>query len=255
MSLVALAADKGSPGVTTAAVALAAVWPRPALVAECDPSGGDLSMRLHGPGGAALQPGRGLLSYAAAVRRGAAPLRDHLQEAEGGLSVLLGLQTAEQGAGLAGLWPGIATGLAQERSADVVADCGRLGPTSPTVDVLRRADLVLLLTRPAVDAVVHLRDRLAVLLPQLSADRSGRTPDVGVLVVAPVRHASAAGEVAGVLEQSSVPVPVLGCLAHDPEGAAGLAGAPVRRLDRTWLVRSAREVALLLDQRLAVGVR
>ena len=58
MSLVALAADKGSPGVTTAAVALAAVWPRPALVAECDPSGGDLAMRLHAPGGAPAAAGR-----------------------------------------------------------------------------------------------------------------------------------------------------------------------------------------------------
>jgi len=249
VSLVALAADKGSPGVTTAAVALAAVWPRPALVAECDPSGGDLAMRLHAPDGAPLRPDRGLLSYAAAVRRGAAPLHDHLQEADGGLGVLLGLQTAEQAAGLAGLWPGIAAGLAQERSADVVADCGRLGAGTPVVDVLRRADLVLLLTRPALDAVVHLRDRLAVLLPQL-ADQ-GRSTDVGVLVVAPVRHDSAAGEVAGVLEQSGIAVPVLGRLAHDPDGAAGLAGQPVRRLDRSWLVRSAREVALLLDERLA----
>lgn len=249
MSLVALAADKGSPGVTTAAVALAAVWPRPALVAECDPSGGDLALRLHAPGGAPLHPERGLLSYAAAVRRGAAPMRDHLQEADGGLGVLLGLQTAEQAAGLAGLWPGIATGLAQERSADVVADCGRLGPATPVVDVLRRADLVLLLTRPALDAVVHLRDRLSVLLPQLGGP--GRPADVGVLVVAPVRHDTAAGEVAAVLEQSGITVPVLGRLAHDPDGAAGLAGQPVRRLDRSWLVRSAREVALLLDERLA----
>ena len=40
--LIAVAADKGAPGVTTTAVALAAVWPRPVLLAECDPAGGDL---------------------------------------------------------------------------------------------------------------------------------------------------------------------------------------------------------------------
>ena len=34
MALIALAADKGSPGVTTAAVALAAVWPRRVMLAE-----------------------------------------------------------------------------------------------------------------------------------------------------------------------------------------------------------------------------
>ncbi len=42
MALTALAADKGSPGVTTAAVALAAVWPRRVLLAEADPVGGAL---------------------------------------------------------------------------------------------------------------------------------------------------------------------------------------------------------------------
>jgi hypothetical protein len=42
MALIALAADKGSPGVTTAAVALAAVWPRRVRLAETDPAGGDL---------------------------------------------------------------------------------------------------------------------------------------------------------------------------------------------------------------------
>lgn len=45
-----MGAAKGGPGVTTAAVALAAVWPRSAIVAECDPSGGDLALRLNATG-------------------------------------------------------------------------------------------------------------------------------------------------------------------------------------------------------------
>lgn len=249
MSLIALAADKGSPGVTTTTVALGAVWPRPVVLAECDPSGGDLALRLSGPGGAALLPTRGLLSYAAAVRRGVAPLRDHTQLLEGGLEVLLGLQTAEQASGLAGLWAGVAAGLGAERDVDVLVDCGRLGPGSPAVDVLRRADQVLLLTRPSLDAIVHLRDRLAALLPELV--REGRSPDVGVLVIAPLRHDGAAGEVAAALAQSGVAVPVLGRIVEDVEGAAGLRGLPVRRLDRSWLVRSSREIVALLDARLA----
>lgn len=247
MTLIAVAAGKGSPGVTTTAIALASVWPRPALVAECDPSGGDLAMRLSGPGGVALDPTHGLLSYAAAARRGAAPLQDHLQEVEGGLQVLLGLQTPEQGSGLTDLWAGIASGLAREPDTVVIADCGRLEPRAPSLEVLRRADLVLLLARPALGAVVHLRHRIAAVLPQLH--EAGRSPEVGVLVLAPLRHSSAASEVAGALEQSGIAVPVLGRLVDDPEGAAGLSGTPVKRLDRTWLVRSAREVALLLDER------
>ncbi|CAL9302083.1 hypothetical protein SUDANB51_04775 [Streptomyces sp. enrichment culture] len=55
MALTALAADKGSPGVTTAAVALAAVWPRRVLLAEADPVGGALvygeALYERSPGG------------------------------------------------------------------------------------------------------------------------------------------------------------------------------------------------------------
>jgi len=43
VALIAVAADKGAPGVTTACIALAAVWPRQVLLAECDPAGGDLA--------------------------------------------------------------------------------------------------------------------------------------------------------------------------------------------------------------------
>ncbi|MCP5854114.1 hypothetical protein NL323_29700, partial [Klebsiella pneumoniae] len=61
MSLIVLGAAKGAPGVTTAAVALAAVWPRSAVVAECDPSGGDLALRLTGAGGRPLAQDHGML--------------------------------------------------------------------------------------------------------------------------------------------------------------------------------------------------
>ena len=50
MALIAVAADKGAPGVTTASVALAAVWPRPVLLAECDPAGGDSGLPAAGGG-------------------------------------------------------------------------------------------------------------------------------------------------------------------------------------------------------------
>ena len=37
MAMICLVSAKNSPGVTTTAVALAEVWPRPVLLAECDP--------------------------------------------------------------------------------------------------------------------------------------------------------------------------------------------------------------------------
>ena len=42
MGLLAVASAKGSPGVTTTSMLLAALWPRPSLVAECDASGGSI---------------------------------------------------------------------------------------------------------------------------------------------------------------------------------------------------------------------
>src|SRR5260370_22703371 len=76
MALVPGAAERGGAGVTTAAVALAAVWPRPVLLAECDPAGGDIVYRLPGAGGTRLDPRRGPLSPAAAPRH--RPHPDHV---------------------------------------------------------------------------------------------------------------------------------------------------------------------------------
>ncbi|MGK5559287.1 hypothetical protein ACSNOI_47590, partial [Actinomadura kijaniata] len=120
MALIALAADKGAPGVTTAAVALGAVWPRPVLVAECDQAGGDLVYRLpadpgDGTGGTAmLNPARGLLSLAATARRGLRPdqIAEHCQRLVGGLDVLVGITSAEQAQGMTWLWGPLARAFA-----------------------------------------------------------------------------------------------------------------------------------------------
>jgi MinD-like ATPase involved in chromosome partitioning or flagellar assembly len=64
MSVLALASAKGAPGVTTAAVALGAVWPRRVLLVEGDPAGGDLAARFH------LPPEPNLVSLGMVARRG-----------------------------------------------------------------------------------------------------------------------------------------------------------------------------------------
>ncbi|MGH3603225.1 MAG: chromosome partitioning protein, partial [Pseudonocardiaceae bacterium] len=60
---------KGSPGVTTFCVALAAQWSAHTrcVLLECDPSGGDLATRFS------LASSPGLVSLAAAARRGSGP--------------------------------------------------------------------------------------------------------------------------------------------------------------------------------------
>src|ERR1700735_2175898 len=138
MALIAVAADKGSPGVTTAAIALAAVWPRPVLRAEGAAGGGRRGSRLPGAEGEPLDPRRGLLSLAVAARRGLQPHQvwEHSQKLHGGLDILAGVSGAEQGVGLDLLWGPVGRVLAGVPQADVIADCGRLGLDSPIYDLL-----------------------------------------------------------------------------------------------------------------------
>ena len=147
MSLIALTAGKGAPGVTTTAVSLGAVWPRRLVVAECDPAGADLYLRLQDPSGRPLAQDRGVLSLATRIRpdvRGD-ELWNHAQTVAGGLEVLVGPSTPAHTAAMAVSWPGMANLLSRLDDADVLADCGRLDLTAPTAQIIRAADLVLVL--------------------------------------------------------------------------------------------------------------
>ncbi|WP_254716563.1 hypothetical protein [Actinomadura sp. WMMB 499] len=281
MAVIALAADKGAPGVTTAAVALGAVWPRPVLVAECDQAGGDLVYRLpaaeEAGNGGILNPARGLLSLAATARRGLRPdqIAEHCQRLVGGLDVLVGVTGAEQAQAMTWLWGPLGRAFAGLDPVDVIVDCGRLGAGSPLVDLLREADQVVLLTRATLEQVAHLRERVSVLGGEL---RGG--PPVGVLVladprdfrgsiaevdriVAGARGRSRTGDAAGAPDPSgpggagppAPPVTVLGGMALDAKGADLLAGRWGGRLDRSLLIRSAREVAGELAARVAANPR
>ena len=242
--LIAVGAGKGSPGVTTTAVALAAVWPRPVLLAECDPAGGDILYWLPAEGGGRLDPRRGLLSLAVAARRDLQPahLWAHAQKLRGGLDVLLGVTTAEQGAGLESLWGpvgGLLSGLPQ---ADVIADCGRLGADGPVYDLLAHAAAVVLVTRPSVGEVVRLRERSGALSVAVRQRGSG-SARVGVLVVAGHRGFSRAlADVGQALGRGSA-ASVLGGIAFEPRSAELLHGEWGGRLDKSLLIRTARQIA------------
>jgi MinD-like ATPase involved in chromosome partitioning or flagellar assembly len=252
MALIAIASDKGAPGVTTAALALAAVWPRPVLLAECDPAGGDLVYRFPAADGGHLDPRRGVLSLAVVARRGMQPQQvwEHTQKLHGGLDVLAGVTNAEQGAGLSLLWGPIGKVLASLPQADVIADCGRLGADGPLYDLLAEATTVVLVTRVHVADVIRLRDWAAA-FAAAAASRGRRGFGVGVVVVADHKKFRAAlGEVQQVLGQANARATVLGGIAHDVKGADLLGGEWGGNLDRTLLIKTAREVA----QHLLVGL-
>src|SRR3954452_22216250 len=162
MTLIAMTAGKGAPGVTTAATALAAVWPREAVLADCDPAGGDVALRLPGIDGGPLRRDHGLLALAARLRTdsvGAVSYADHLQRAVGGMPVLTGIAAPAQAAALGPLWAPLARMLAAGagQGVDTIADCGRYQPGGPAEQVLAAADAVLVVTRPTVEGLSHLR--------------------------------------------------------------------------------------------------
>ncbi|MGW0361901.1 hypothetical protein [Streptomyces sp. NPDC002990] len=260
MALIALAADKGSPGVTTAAVALSAVWPRRTLLAETDPAGGDLVYRSSASHGGPLNPNTGMLSIAATARRGLAPdqLWDHAQTMSGGLDVLVGLGSSEQSAGLVGQWSLLgrafaALGESPHAPADVIADCGRIGGDGPALELFAQASLVLLIARTQPESIARVRDRALALSGRLHGAQRGAaqlaTPLLGVLLITdPKESGRVANQVNDMLVASHSGVRVLGTLAHDPQGAEQLAGRRRGRLDKSLLIRSARQVSFDLNQ-------
>jgi len=265
MALIIVAGDKGSPGVTTSAVALAAAWPRRAVVAECDPHGGDLVYRLAAEHGGPLDPNTGLLSLALAARHGFEThnLPQHLQRVNGGMDVLLGLGNAEQAAAMAPLWPRLGRSFDQfadlqygetRYGGDMIADCGRVGPDSPTLEMMRFAAMVLLVARADAEQIAHVRDRVNGLSQKLHGSQGSTTsvaqPPIGVVLIAPPRDAKrVAAQVGELLAATAGGAEVLGVLADDPDGAAALNGRGRARIDRSLLIRSARDVATSVTRR------
>lgn len=260
MALVAVAADKGAPGVSTATLALALTWPRAALLVECDPAGADLPWRLRGQGGRPLSVERGLVSLAAASRGRRDPglVWEHTQRLDGGLPVLVGPAGPEQAEAIGPAWDGLAALLAALPGTDVLADCGRLlTSAAPVAPLLQRADLVLLITRPTVAGVAHLRHGITVAARIVNAAAGGGSglARLGVLVVDDAGTTS--GRRGGVRQVEEVlvstpglnDVPVAGVLAHDPAAAAALAGGG-GRLHRSRLLASAGTVGRALTGQL-----
>ncbi len=165
MSIYALVSAGGSPGVTTAALALALGWPRQVILAECDPSGGDI---LAGLFAGHLEARSGLLPLAVEAGQNpdaaAAALWSQLIELddERGRLLLAGISDPRQGTGLAPVWPVLAATLAAQ-PADVIADCGRLDAGVRPEPVLTAASMVALVLRPSLRQVTRAKPRVEML--------------------------------------------------------------------------------------------
>lgn len=247
--IVAVCADKGSPGVTTLATALGLAWPGRRLLLEADLSGGDLAFwARHADTGGLLADRPGLLTLAADARTGlpAEVLPRYAQATTWDVPVVVGPPSAQAYAPMRALWPAVAEVTASWRGT-VIADLGRLQPGSPAVAVARAATAVLVLTRVSVGDLYHLRERVSELAHTLGDPSRSQHP-VAVVVAAPRKEASAAvRQVAHMLQAAGSPIPVAGVAAVDPAGADQLRSGQVsKRVSGGDLVKSAQELAATL---------
>jgi hypothetical protein len=230
MAVFAMLSAGGSPGVTTAALALTLGWPSQVVLAECDPSGGDV---LAGLLGGHLPASTGLLPLALEAGAGSEIPADVLWrqlvelDEEHNRLLLAGISDPRQSAALQSSLPWIADAL-KAMQADVIADCGRLDAVAAVRPVLSAASLAVLVLRPTLRQVSRAVPRIEMLTNLVGRDR---------VVTLLVGEGSASGrEVAKTLG-----VPVAGQLPDDGKTAAVLSdGLGTRhRLESRPLLRAA----------------
>jgi Mrp family chromosome partitioning ATPase len=230
VSVVAVASVKGSPGVTTVALALASWWPRPVVVIEADPAGGDLALRLR------LPEDPGLVGLAAARRRRSESdvLEHYTQESPLGIPVVPAPAGAHQSAAPVSLL----AGLPESRltfEVDVLLDVGRLDQSSPARALAEAADALVWVCRPQLGDLAH-----------LSAAVEHERSHLGASIVLNGAGPYPAEEVSATLG-----VTVLGHLPADPGGVAALWESSARTWARCALGRASRDLAHHLDAALA----
>ena len=191
MAVVALCSAKGSPGVTTAALALTLTWPGRCVLAECDPAGGSVQA---GYLAGALPADRGIRELAVAALRDQ-DLRQiwwgqlvDLQPPQLAHLLLPGISDPVQSGALRPVWDRLGEFFGELAGAqpgfDVIVDCGRLvAPNSPW-PLLHRADAVLLAVRPSLPGLSAAVPTLRTLRTQLTEHGIG-PGSLGLLVTGP----------------------------------------------------------------------
>jgi hypothetical protein len=226
--LVAVGSMKGSPGATTFAVVLAAVWPGgPATMLEADCAGGDIGGRCW------LADTPGLAGLASAVRSGRSPLAEYATPLPCGVPVVVAPASRQAATVAVGL---LADAEVQAWAADlpVVVDVGRLDPGMPSTGLALAADVLLVLTDGGAASLLRLADT------RVPRDRS-RLLLVGSCDYCDDDIAEAVG------------LPVAGHVPRDPRAAAVVWGR--RPPNRSWTSRGLPATARALANELDAGTR
>jgi len=229
--IVVLSSVRGSPGVTSWSLLLAAAWPAEyeaeRVVLEADPAGGVLGVRY----GLGVEPG--VVTLIAGLRRSAGepvPVAEHGRPIGPGTWVIPGPETGEQSFAL---WSRLASTVAAGVAGDErvwVVDAGRIDAASPQRAFVEHASLTLVVSRPAHEDLLQVPARVATM--------QRTCPTVGVIVVGKTRHKAA--ELAQFFGTGLVwTVPAARDDMTEFVGAAVTGG----RARRSWVWRRAVEVA------------
>jgi Flp pilus assembly CpaE family ATPase len=156
-----LVAAKGSPGVTTAAAALAAVATTSgrSILAELDPSGGSIAVLTGQPAVV------GLVDAATLLRRttSAAAIDDNATMVPHGIATLLAPNSGAVAESVIGSISERWVPALRAAALDVIVDAGRWEPSQTTSRRVLGADVLVVVVRPtvaSVEATRHIVDRV-----------------------------------------------------------------------------------------------
>jgi hypothetical protein len=227
--IVTLGSVRGSPGVTSWCLLLAAAWPDALggerVILEADVDGGVLGARY----GLGVEPGA--VSLIASLRHSGdeVPVTEHGRVGAPGLWLVPGPESGEQARSV---WSGTAGQVAPRLAGDErvwIIDTGRLSASSPTIPLAEWSNIALVVCRAGPEDLVQVPGRVAAMQQHAAT--------VGVLVVGkPPYDRSELIEFFG--------TPRVWVVAESDE-LTRLAGDALRpgRARRSWLWRSAVEVA------------
>jgi len=227
---VGLVSAKGSPGATTAALALAAVTG--GMVVEADPAGGDIECWAGRRGEPGLIRVAGVLRHAPAA---AGVLAEHAIEVWPGVRAVLGPVGCEQSEStLIALGELLVTAV-EAAEGWVLVDAGRWARSQRTARRLAGCDVVAVVMSPTAAGVAQAA-KLVEPVRQV-----GVAPVVGVLVG---EHGYRAAEIA-----EATGLPIVGQLPWDPRWVQTLVTVGASRLwRRSALARSARSLTMELER-------
>lgn len=248
MAILVLTSTGGAPGVTTLGVGLALTWPRPVLLADCDP--GAHQSVLAGYLAGQASHGKGLLRVAEA-HRDRRPLREVVidqsipltGDGSEGCLFLPGFTKAGSAAHFGLVWDDLAETFDRlgDVDFDVIVDAGRVGADGLPPQLLERSALTAVVLRSTLRGVMSARVHLPVLHDDASA-LGGERGKLGLVLVGE-------GQPYGRTEiTKALGTPVVTSVAADPVSAAHLSdGEPRhRKFEAAPLIRSLRTAAATL---------